>query len=132
MPFLEEVLRHFYVELPQLHANAIARLATFEWALQAEGCEGRADFFAALHFASCQPKLITIEGMKRPLSFGSINFQIQPQYRDAFPANAINGWWYTGWLQQWFYYSVGPASPLRSMNWDIAYVPEPETRITED
>ena len=71
---LEEVLRHLYVELPQLHANAIARLATFEWAMRAEGCEGRADFFAALHFASCQPKLIKVEGRKRPLSFESVNF----------------------------------------------------------
>ena len=50
---LEEVFYHFYMELPQLHANAIAHLATFEWAMWAEGCEGRVDFFMALHYASC-------------------------------------------------------------------------------
>ena len=44
-PLLKEVLRHYYVELPRLHSNAIARLATFEWAMWAEGCEGRADLF---------------------------------------------------------------------------------------
>ena len=68
------MFRHFYVELPQLHANAIPRLVTFEWPMRVEGCEGRADFFAALHFASYQPKLIKVEETKRPFSFGSINF----------------------------------------------------------
>ena len=78
MPLLEEVFCHYYVELLQLHANAIAILATFEWAMLAEGCEGRADFFAALHFASCQPKMIKGDGTKRPIISGSVNFQIPP------------------------------------------------------
>ena len=37
------------------------------------------------------------DGMKKVLSFGSINFEIQLQYRDAFSAKAINNRWYTGW-----------------------------------
>ena len=40
VPLLERVLCHFYVELLQLSANAIVRLAIFEWAMRAEGCEG--------------------------------------------------------------------------------------------
>ena len=50
---LKEVLCRFYMELLQLHVNAITCLSTFEWAMWAEGCEGRADFFAALYFAKC-------------------------------------------------------------------------------
>ena len=56
-PVLEGVLRHYFMELPKLSVCTNARLAIFEWAMQAEGCEGHAEFFAALHEANYQPKL---------------------------------------------------------------------------
>ena len=100
--------------------------------MRAEGCEGWVDFFVALHFASCQPKMIKGEGTKRPLSFGNVNFQIRPQYCDTFPVNAINDRWYTSCLQRWFYYNVCIASALGSTNRDIVYVPKLKMGITDD
>lgn len=93
---LEEVLRYFYVELPQLHVNAIVRLAIFEWAMRANGCEGRVDLFVTLHYASCEPKTRTEDGVMKALSFRRVNFQLQPEYKDAFPTKANNSRWYTG------------------------------------
>ena len=73
-PLLEGVLHHFYVELPQLSANGITRLAIFEWAMWVEGCEGWAKLFASTHEASYQSKPQT-EGVEtKALYFGSVNF----------------------------------------------------------
>ncbi|KAG8095638.1 hypothetical protein GUJ93_ZPchr0013g34648 [Zizania palustris] len=80
--FLSEVLDLFHVTLPQLYPNAIARLAIFEWALRAKGCEGRAEIFAALHKASCQPKTYQgFGGENIVLAFGSINFRLRDQFQ---------------------------------------------------
>ncbi|KAG8064766.1 hypothetical protein GUJ93_ZPchr0004g40082 [Zizania palustris] len=46
---LGEVLQMYNLELPQLSSNVVARLAIFELAMRAEGCESRADVFASLH-----------------------------------------------------------------------------------
>ncbi|KAG8050974.1 hypothetical protein GUJ93_ZPchr0009g1420 [Zizania palustris] len=119
---LSEVLKAYNLELPQLSPNAVARLAVFEWAMRAEGCEGRADVFVALHDANCQPK--PREGtdrVKRALAFGSANFQLRKEFQDAFPARAVNNKWYSRWDQEWFYASVGANSPLRSTNAHILY-----------
>ncbi|KAG8048687.1 hypothetical protein GUJ93_ZPchr0009g632 [Zizania palustris] len=83
---LAGVLEAFHVELPQLSPNAVARLAIFEWAMRAEGCEGRAEVFAEMHEALCQPK----KKDGRVLAFGSINFQLRRRYADSFPAKATN------------------------------------------
>ncbi|KAG8051152.1 hypothetical protein GUJ93_ZPchr0009g1295 [Zizania palustris] len=111
--FLAEVLDLFHVTLPQLSPNAVARLAIFEWALRAEGCEGRAEIFAALHRASCQPKtFVGSGGEKVVVAFGSINFRLRDEYALQFPAKAINARWYTDWVMRWFYAEVGASNPL--------------------
>ncbi|KAL5200477.1 hypothetical protein ABZP36_021680 [Zizania latifolia] len=59
--------------------------------MRAEGCEGRADVFVALHDANCQPKKRTYEdGAIRALAFGSVNFQLRKEFNDSFPARASN------------------------------------------
>ena len=73
-PLLEGVLCHFYVVLSQLSANAITHLAIFEWAMWEEGCEGRAELFAATHEASHQLKPLIEGGETKALCFGSVNF----------------------------------------------------------
>ena len=83
---LEGVLCYFYVELPQLSANAIAHLTIFKLTMQAKGCEGRADLFTLIHEVNCQLKMHTKHGE---------NFQLRPEYGDAFLAKAINNRWYT-------------------------------------
>ncbi|KAG8095702.1 hypothetical protein GUJ93_ZPchr0013g34234 [Zizania palustris] len=70
---LAGVLDAFHLELPQLSPNAVARLAIFEWAMRAKGCEGRAEVFAQNHEALCQPK----KKGGQILAFGSINFQLR-------------------------------------------------------
>ena len=129
------MLRYYFVELPQLSMNIIARLAIFEWAMQAEGCEGRVEFFAALHEANCQSKLQMEGGVKKALSFASVNFQLRLEYHGVFPTKAINEWLYTGWSKRWFYRVVGFGFPLRSTNREIRYiqilvVEMPEARTT--
>lgn len=93
---LEGVIRYFYVELPQLSANAIARLAIFKWAMRAEGYEWRVKLFTAIHEASYQPKTWMEDGETRTLSFGSVNFLLQQEYQDALSSKEINKRWYTG------------------------------------
>ncbi|KAG8088606.1 hypothetical protein GUJ93_ZPchr0010g10569 [Zizania palustris] len=105
---LAGVLDAFHLELLQLSPNAVARLAIFEWAMRAEGCEGRAEVFAEMHEALCQPK----KKGGRVLAFGSINFQLRRRYADSFPAKATNERWYSKWVNRWFYVRVGLASGL--------------------
>ncbi|KAG8095693.1 hypothetical protein GUJ93_ZPchr0013g37754 [Zizania palustris] len=105
---LAGVLEAFHLELPQLSPNAVARLAIFEWAMRAEGCEGRAEVFAEMHEALCQPK----KKDGRVLAFGSINFQLRRRYADSFPAKATNERWYSKWVNRWFYVRVGLTSGL--------------------
>ncbi|KAG8065038.1 hypothetical protein GUJ93_ZPchr0004g38983 [Zizania palustris] len=120
--FLSEVLDLFHVTLPQLSPNAIARLAIFEWALRAEGCEGRAEIFAALHRASCQPKTyLGPGGEKIVVAFGSINFWLWDEFALRFPAKAINARWYTDWILRWFYAEVGAGSRLAGPLQDINF-----------
>ncbi|KAG8083524.1 hypothetical protein GUJ93_ZPchr0015g7008 [Zizania palustris] len=85
------------------------------------GCEGRAEIFAALHRASCQPKtFVGSGGEKIVVVFGSINFRLRDEYALRFPAKAINARWYTDWILRWFYAEVGASSrlagPLREIH----------------
>lgn len=113
------VLEYYGLELPQLTANAVVRLAIYEYAKRVDGLRASAKHFVSLHFASCQPKLVVEGGETKSLTFASVNFQVRPSLVEYFPSRAANDRWATRWSNCWFYLDVGADSGLASTNKDI-------------
>src|SRR5438105_2793493 len=75
VPFLEEVLELFHLEIQHLHPNAMSRLAVFEWAFRTHGVIARsAEAFARTHLCWPSPKNLVLSGEKKTIRYASIAF----------------------------------------------------------
>jgi hypothetical protein len=131
-PLVARVHEQFGLELPQLTANEVARLAIYEYAMRVDGLRASARHFASLHFASCQPKLVIDGGETKALDFTSVNFQVRPGLTKYFPARAASDRWSTGWSQCWLYLDIRVGSGLHSTNKAILYCRLPEVDANEE
>jgi hypothetical protein len=55
---LQEILRLFQVELPQLSPSALVRIAIFNWACRTSGFGPNAELFSAIFFATVNSKTV--------------------------------------------------------------------------
>nr|CAE05242.2 OSJNBb0115I09.4 [Oryza sativa Japonica Group] len=96
---LPEILRLFYVELPQLSPSALVRIAIFDWACRTGRFEPSAELFGAIFYA-------TVNLKTKKTAFGSVNFNVRPERSDLWPVNASMSKWDRHWMSKWFYHSI--------------------------
>ncbi len=133
---LPEILRLFQVELPQLSPSALVRISIFDWVCRTSGFEPSAALFGAIFFATVNSKtVITPAGTKKTV-FGSVNFNVRPEWSDLWPVNAAMSKWDRHWMARWFYHTIpfeagsDSAKALRCRRRVIA--PNRKPRITVD
>nr|CAE03953.2 OSJNBb0085H11.2 [Oryza sativa Japonica Group] len=98
---LPEILRLF-----QLSPSALVRIFIFEWACRTSGFEPSAELFGAIFFATVNSKMVITPAGTKKTVFGSVNFNVRPEWSDLWPVNAAMSKWDHHWMARWFFHTI--------------------------
>nr|AAN05387.1 hypothetical protein [Oryza sativa Japonica Group] len=85
---------------------ALVRIAIFYWACRTSGFEPNAELFGAIFFATVNSKTVITPARTKKTVFGSMNFNVRPEWSDLWPVNAAMSKWDHHWMARWFYHTI--------------------------